>query len=47
MGIAQRLEKVLKGIFAVPTEEMKDVMGMRVVTMKCGCQQPIHMIPKQ
>ncbi|MBP2660840.1 MAG: hypothetical protein H6Q69_3872 [Firmicutes bacterium] len=45
--IAQRLEKSFERIFAVPAEEMKDVMGMRVVTMKCGCQHPVYVTPKQ
>ena len=46
-GYCPKIRKSFEIIFAVPAEEMKDVMGMRVVTMKCECHHPIHVTPKQ
>jgi len=46
-GCCPKTRKSFERVFAVQAEEMKDVMGMRVVTMKCGCQRPVHVTPKQ
>jgi len=38
---------VFRKKFAVPAEEIKGVMGMRVVTKKCGCQHLVPVTPKR